>query len=162
MMKTYTKKFSSTTLNIGLAASMVIAMISGCSTNPAKPNKPTQKPTHAGVSRSNPASWLGQYSGTAPCIPANARSCKKRKINLSLSFDNNYRLITTVIRPRGEPYRLVSNGRFVWDASGKVITLASKDGNARLQLAPRKLIRLPSLHDGKEDANSSYVLHKNR
>lgn len=136
----------------------VVLCVVGCAA--PKPQSGTPQRNVAAVSRRNTSAWLGQYSGTVPCMPANDASCKARKVHLSLAFDNTYRLITTVIRPRGEPYRLISNGRFVWDNSGRIITLASKDGNARLQLAPRKLIRLPSLHDEQKDAYSGYVLHK--
>lgn len=137
-------------------------IIVGCAAAPDKTSAPKKNrhmmPTV--VSRSNPSAWLGQYGGTIPCMPANQKSCSARKIHLTLSFDNTYRLITTVLRPRGKPYKLISNGRFVWDTSGRVITLASKDGNARLQLASRKLIRLPSLHDEQQDGHIGYILYK--
>lgn len=153
MTATHSKLVVLTTVVLG-----AMLVVSGCATPKPKPS--TLKPSAPTVSRRNASAWLGQYSGTVPCMPANDVSCKARKVHLSLAFDNTYRLITTIIRPRGEPYKLISNGRFVWDASGQVITLASKDGNARLQLAPRKLIRLPSLHDEHKNTYSGYVLHK--
>ena len=48
---------------------------------------------------------------------------------------NTYELETTVQR-RGKPYTIVSKGRFQCDSSRTVITLASKDENARLRIGP--------------------------
>lgn len=149
----------SRSLALGVAVGAALAL-AGCAAPSAEPTAPQKSRTQAAISRRNASAWLGQYSGTMPCLPANQASCSARKMHLSLSFDNTYRLVTTVLRPRGKPYKLISNGRFVWDASGRVITLAAKDGNARLQLAPGKLIRLPSLHDEQKNAHSGYVLYK--
>ena len=103
--------------------------------------------------------WVGTYSGTVPC-PA-AANCTEQQLTLTLQPNNSYQLDTTVLR-RGQPYTISSTGRLQWDETGRIITLASKDENARLLIHNNTAQRLPGSTDIDIDpaAYKGYVLRK--
>ena len=105
--------------------------------------------------------WVGSYYGTVPCTPPVSSTCTAQQLVLTLLPSHTYRLQTTVQR-RGKPYTIVSKGRFQWDSSRTVITLASKDENARLRIGPGTAERLPGIDDDIDDADAyrGYILRK--
>ncbi|MDO5654236.1 MAG: copper resistance protein NlpE N-terminal domain-containing protein [Brachymonas sp.] len=141
----------------GTAALVVAALIAGC----AAP--PPPKPTRPVPTRPTPSvGWSGTYRGTVPCGPSSpAAICQSKYVELTLLPGNSYRLETTVRRP-GKPYTIVSNGRFRWDDTGTIVTLASKDENMRLRIRNNRAERLPGSNDETDDLNAhrGYVLQK--
>lgn len=135
--------------------------IAGCGTapKPTPPATPKPRPRPPVVSRVE--NWMGTYRGTVPCTPPATPACTAQQLVLTLLPGNSYELETTVQR-RGKPYTIVSKGRFQWDATRTVITLASKDENARLRVGPGTVERLPGADDDVTDASAfqGYILHK--
>lgn len=79
---------------------------------------------------------------------------------LTLNPGNTYSLTTTMLR-RGKPYSFTSHGRFQWDAGTSVITLASKDENARLRVGQGQLERISTdALTPEEAARQPLVLRK--
>ena len=138
------------------AALLAALLIAGCSAPPAK--KPVRRPP---VPTAPGDGWVGSYYGTVPCTPPVSSTCTAQQIVLTLRPSHTYRLQTTVQR-RGQPYTIASNGRFQWDATGTVITLASKDENARLRINNGMAERLPGINDDITDVSAyrGYVLRK--
>lgn len=133
-------------------------MLAGC------PSKPVRKPPAHPVVRpavTRPSSGWSTWRGTVPCEPYNTSICRSKDVVLTLLPGNTYRMETT-IRRQGKPYSIVSNGRFQWDSSGTIITLAAKDEGARLRIDGRRMERLPSINDDSDDAelHRGYVLHR--
>ena len=141
-----------------LAAGALAAwLLAGCGTSPKpSPKAPTPLPS-ANLSQG----WMGTYRGTVPCTPPSTPACTSQQLALTLLPGNTYELETTVQR-RGQPYTIVSKGRFQWDSSRTVITLASKDENARLRIGPGTAERLPGIDDDIDDADAyrGYILRK--
>ena len=137
----------------GLALAALLA--AGCATRPP----PT--PTRPARTISPAQNWMGTYRGTVPCAPPATPACTTQRLALTLMPGNTYELETTVQR-RGRPYTIVSKGRFNWDATRTVITLASKDENARLRINNGTIERLPGINDDTLDVNAyrGYVLRK--
>lgn len=137
------------------AAALAVALfIAGCTAPPPKPERPAPRPVPS-------MGWVGSYYGTVPCTPPVSSTCTAQQLVLTLLPSHTYRLQTTVQR-RGKPYTIASNGRFQWDATGTVITLASKDENARLRIANGTAERLPGINDDITDVSAyrGYVLRK--
>ena len=126
-------------LQILASAACAAALVAGCASAP--PEVPAKTTRPAGI----PKNWVGTYRGTVPCTPP-ASSCTSERVALTLLPSNTYELETTVQR-RGKPYTLVSRGRFQWDATRTVITLASKDETARLRIGNGIAERLPGVND---------------
>ncbi|MFV0600677.1 MAG: copper resistance protein NlpE N-terminal domain-containing protein [Brachymonas sp.] len=141
-------------LQILTGAACAVALMAGCAIAP--PQVPVKPPRPAGTAQN----WVGTYRGTVPCTPP-ASSCTSERIALTLLPSNTYELETTVQR-RGKPYTLVSRGRFQWNATRTVITLASKDENARLRIGNGIVERLPGVNDDIHDINAyrGYILRK--
>ena len=141
------------------AGTLAAALLAGCGTPPA-PVAPPAKKRRAPARIAQPAvGWVGTYSGTVPC-PA-AANCTEQQLTLTLQPNNSYQLDTTVLR-RGQPYTISSTGRLQWDETGRIITLASKDENARLLIHNNTAQRLPGSTDIDIDpaAYKGYVLRK--
>ena len=131
-------------------------LVAGCGTSP----KPTPRPAKPRPTAPTQG-WMGTYRGTVPCMPPSTPACTAQQLALTLLPGNTYELETTVQR-RGQPYTIVSKGRFQWDSSRTVITLASKDENARLRIGPGTAERLPGIDDDIDDADAyrGYILRK--
>ncbi|MDO4795364.1 MAG: copper resistance protein NlpE N-terminal domain-containing protein [Brachymonas sp.] len=142
-----------------LAACAITALfIAGCGSSPKpvpKPSKPRPRPP---VVR-RVENWMGTYRGTVPCASLATPGCTAQQLTLTLLPGDQYELETTVQRG-GRPYTIMSKGRFQWDAGRTVITLASKDENARLRIGPNTLERLPGLHDDVQESYHGYILRK--
>lgn len=139
-----------------LAAGALTAwLLAGCGTSP-KPTPKAPTPQHP----SAPQNWMGTYRGTVPCTPLSTPTCTSQQLALTLLPGNTYELEITV--RRRQPYTIVSKGRFQWDSSRTVITLASKDENARLRIGPGTAERLPGIDDDIDDADAyrGYILRK--
>ncbi len=147
--------FSRAYLSLAVGA-LAAALLAGCGAPPPK----TVKRVPARVTR--PAlGWVGTYTGTVPCTQPTAASCTAQQLTLTLMPNSTYQLDTTVLR-RGQPYTISSTGRLQWDETGSVITLASKDENARLLITNGTAQRLPGNTDVDVDPSiySGYVLRK--
>ena len=138
------------------AGALGALLLAGCGTSP-QPTPPAPTPPRPTV----PQNWTGTSPGTVPCTPPSTPACTSQQLALTLLPGNTYELETTVQR-RGQPYTIVSKGRFQWDSSRTVITLASKDENARLRIGPGTAERLPGIDDDIDDANAyrGYILRK--
>lgn len=137
------------------ALALVTLVATGCATNPPpQPGRITRPASPA-------PNWVGTYRGTVPCTPPATAGCTSEQLALTLLPSNTYELETTVQR-RGKPYTLVSRGRFQWDSTRTVITLASKDENARLRIGNDIAERLPGINDDIHDINAyrGYILRK--
>ena len=131
-------------------------LVAGCVGTPGVAVK-TTRPVPASFTQP----WVGTYRGTVPCTPPATAACTSEQVALTLLPGGTYELQTTVQR-RGKPYTLVSRGRFQWDATRTVITLASKDENARLRIGNSVAERLPGVNDDIDDINAyrGYILRK--
>lgn len=141
------------------SAVLAAALLTGC---PGKPVKQTAKPSPKPTVVTQPFSGTGTWRGAVPCNPHNSNICRSKDIVLNLFAGGTYRLQTTIRRKGGQPYNIVSNGRYTWDETGTIVTLAAKDEGARLRIEGRKMTRLPSINDEIQDADrhSGYVLYK--
>lgn len=99
--------------------------------------------------------WAGTYSGILPCA-----SCPGIETVVTLHADGSCRLAQLYLDEHPTP--LESNGRFVWNATGNMVTLEDGSGEAhRYQVGENMLIRLDREGRRIEGALAGhYVLHK--
>ena len=138
------------------SATLAAALLAGCGA------PPPAKRASVRIPRIQPAAgWVGTYSGTVSCSLPTTSGCTAQQLTLTLLPNNTYQLDTTVLR-HGQPYTISSSGRLQWDESGRIITLASKDENARLLVSNKTLQRLPGNTDVDVDPAiyKGSVLHK--
>ncbi|TXX75753.1 lipoporotein NlpE [Vibrio cholerae] len=86
--------------------------------------QPSTASVDAAHNAQNSLDWAGIYQGTLPCA-----DCGGIETELTLNADGTYALTEKYLDKEGEPF--ASQGTFVWNEAGNIVTLQTGDQTGR-------------------------------
>ncbi|ELJ8513473.1 TPA: copper resistance protein NlpE N-terminal domain-containing protein [Vibrio cholerae] len=86
--------------------------------------QPSTASVDAAHNAQNSLDWSGIYQGTLPCA-----DCGGIETELTLNADGTYALTEKYLDKEGEPF--ASQGTFVWNEAGNIVTLQTGDQTGR-------------------------------
>ncbi|MGL4829504.1 MAG: copper resistance protein NlpE [Vibrio sp.] len=117
--------------------------------------QPSTESVDAAHNSQNSLDWAGIYQGTLPCA-----DCGGIETELTLNADGSYKLTETYLDKEGEPF--ASEGAFVWDETGSIVTLQTGEQTGRQYLVGENTLTHLDMHGQQIDGELAdfYVLSK--
>lgn len=117
--------------------------------------QPSTESVDAAHNSQNSLDWAGIYQGTLPCA-----DCGGIETALTINADGTYTLTEKYLDKEGEPF--ASEGTFVWDETGSIVTLQTGEQTGRQYLVGENTLTHLDMHGQQIDGELAefYVLSK--